>query len=83
METQRRHSAQRRADVVHGRVRTLQEKMRHLFRVFDTSFTGRIDAEELCLLLADMGIRLSEAELEAALRYMNRRGDRSVLFFYC
>lgn len=50
---------------------TRQEKLRHLFRLFDASCDGFIDAEELGRLLSRMNVELSKPEVVALLQKMD------------
>lgn len=50
----------------------LQEKTRHLFRLFDASCDGCIDAEELRRLLSRLRVTMSEPELFTLLQKMDR-----------
>lgn len=50
---------------------SLQEKLRHLFRLFDASCDGCIDAEELGRLLSRMNVHVSEPEVAALLQKMD------------
>lgn len=49
----------------------IQEKLRHLFRLFDASCDGRIDAEELAGLLSRLNVHVSEPEVAALLQKMD------------
>lgn len=49
-----------------------QEKLRYLFRLFDVSCDGCIDAEELGRLLFSMRVRVAEPELLVLLDRMDR-----------
>lgn len=49
-----------------------QEKLCHLFRLFDTSCDGCIDAEELGRLLAHINVPMTEAELMVLLHDVDK-----------
>jgi len=51
---------------------TRQEKLRHLFRLFDSSCDGRIDAEELGRLLSRLAVPMSDVEVAALLYKIDR-----------
>ncbi|CAM9342694.1 unnamed protein product [Ectocarpus sp. 8 AP-2014] len=50
-----------------------EEKLRHMFRLFDVSCDGCIDAEELGRLLSRMNVPMSEVEIVGLLHEMDRQ----------
>ncbi|CAM9441381.1 unnamed protein product, partial [Ectocarpus sp. 4 AP-2014] len=50
-----------------------EEKLRHMFRLFDVSCDGCIDAEELGRLLSRMNVPMSETEIVGLLHEMDRQ----------
>jgi len=55
-----------------------EDEMRAAFRVFDLDGDGQIDAEELRLTMSQLGETVTDADVDAMIRSVDRNNDGKV-----